>query len=260
MEIAFAPTAVGPRSGALAMTAGPTSATAALTGYGSADLGVSLTPSALTFNNVPGITSVQQTVTVTNTSGTAEQIGASILSNPAAFSVSGNCGPLAPGATCFFTVTFTPSNAAASSVLQIPVTTLVGGAPILTTYSVPVLGAYTTEDAGLQIVPSQAEYGPQATGSTGITRQFTINNLTTRQLTLAIALPRQFVLVGPPCSGLPPHASCSFSVAFLPLTNGDITGTLFAQATPTDGSAPLNGIGYVEGFGVGPALIPTPEP
>ncbi len=120
IEIAFAPTAVGQRSGALTVTAGPEIATAALTGYGSPDPGVSLTPTSLSFNNVPGITATQQTQTVTNTSGNAEQISAPILSNPAAFSVSGNCVTLAPGATCTFTVTFTPSNAAASGVLQIP--------------------------------------------------------------------------------------------------------------------------------------------
>ncbi len=52
-----------------------------------------------------------------------------------------------------------------------------------------------------------------------------------------------------------PNASCNFSVTFLPLTNGDITGTLFAQATPTDGSATLNGLGYVEGYGEGSASL-----
>jgi hypothetical protein len=40
-------------------------------------------------------------------------------------------------------------------------------------------------------------------------------------------------------------------VSFLPLDNGDLTGTLFAAGTPTDGSATLDGIGYVEGYGLG---------
>ena len=53
----------------------------------------------------------------------------------------------------------------------------------------------------------------------------------------------------------PQRESCNFSVTFLPLTNGDITGTLFAQATPTDGSATLNGLGYVEGYGQGSASL-----
>ena len=66
-----------------------------------------------------------------------------------------------------------------------------------------------------------------------------------------MAFPRQFVLTTPPCTALAPSASCNFTAAFLPLTNGDITGTLFAQATPTGGGSTLNGIGYVEGYGTG---------
>ncbi len=110
---------------------------------------------------------------------------------------------------------------------------MVGGAPVLTNYSVPLTGAYTTEDEGLEIVADDAEYGPQATGAAGVTRQFTIDNLTAKPLSLAIALPRQFVLSGAPCAGLAPNASCNFSVSFLPLDNGDLTGTLFATGTPT---------------------------
>ena len=111
--------------------------------------------------------------------------------------------------------------------------------------------AYTTEDAGLQIIAAQASYGPALTGSLGIARQFTLNNLTQRQLTAQLALPRQFVQIspaGPPCGGLAPGASCNFTVAFLPLTHGDITGTLFAQTASSNGT--LDGIGYVEGYGV----------
>ncbi len=111
------------------------------------------------------------------------------------------------------------------------------------------------ENAGLQILPAQASYAPTPTGTLGGTRDFTINNLTGKSLTLDIALPRQFVLSGPPCAALAPNASCNVSVTFLPLTNGDITGTLFAQATPTDGSATLNGLGYVEGYGQGSASL-----
>jgi hypothetical protein len=54
IEIAFAPTMAGPRSGTLTLQAGSLSATAGLTGYGSADPGVSISPTALVFNDVPG--------------------------------------------------------------------------------------------------------------------------------------------------------------------------------------------------------------
>jgi len=255
VEIAFAPAAAGPLTGTLSLQAGSTTATAALTGYGEADPGLSLTPNALVFNNVPGSTSTQQTVTLMNTSTSAEQVGAVVAtttsSSATSFSASSNCGTLTAGATCAIAVGFTPATAQAAGTLTIPVTSTVGGAPVLTNYTVPLTGAYTTEDEGLEIVASDAEYGPQATGASGVTRQFTINNLTAKSLSLTIALPRQFVLSGAPCAGLAPYASCNFSVAFLPLDNGDLTGTLFAEATPTDGSATLDGIGYVEGYGIG---------
>ena len=255
VQIVFAPTAVGPRTGTLTMQAGSSTASAVLTGYGSADPGLSISSNAMVFNNVPGSTSTQQNVTLKNTSTGVEQVGTvsavTASSSATSFSASSNCGALNAGATCSIAVIFTPATAFAAGTLTIPVTNTVGGAPVLINYTVPLTGAYSTEDEGLAIVANDAEYGPQATGSSGVTRQFTIDNLTAKAVTLAIALPRQFVLSGAPCAGLAPNASCNFSVAFLPLDNGDITGTLFAQATPTDGSATLDGIGYVEGYGVG---------
>jgi len=250
IEIDLAPTAAGPRTGTLTVQAGSSTATAALTGYGSADPGLALTPNALVFNNVPGGSSTRQTVTLLNTSTNTEQVG-TVSATTTSFSASSNCGTLNTGANCAIAVTFTPATAQAAGTLTIPVTSTVGGAPVLTNYTAPLTGAYTTEDEGLEIVANDAEFGPQATGATGVTRQFTINNLTAKPLSLAIALPRQFVLSGAPCAGLAPNASCNFSVAFLPLDNGDLTGTLFAEGTPTDGSATLDGLSYVEGYGVG---------
>ena len=260
VQIDFAPTAAGPLTGTLTLTAGNSTATATLTGYGETDPGISLTPNALVFNNLPGSTATQQTVVVANTSAASQQIGTPTAttssSSATSFTSSGcNSATLASGAACSITVSFIPTTASAMGTLSIPVTSTIGGSPVLTTYTVPLSGAYTTEDAGLQILASDAEYGPQATNSTGITRQFTINNLTAKSLVLNIALPRQFVLSGAPCSGLAPNASCNFSVAFLPLGNGDLTGTLFATGMPTDGSATLNGLGYIEGYGVGAGAL-----
>jgi hypothetical protein len=175
-------------------------------------------------------------------------------SSSTSFQSSTTCNTLLPGATCTIDVTFIPANATVSNTLSIPVTSSAPGSP-QTTYTVALNGAYTSEDAGLQILPSQANYGPTTTSTLGLPRQFLINNLTAKSLNLSLALPRQFVLTEPPCTTLAPGAGCTFSVAFLPLTNGDITGTLFAQATPTDGSAILNGLGYLEGFGTGSGSI-----
>ena len=250
VQIAFAPTTTGPRTGTLTLTTSAGTAATPLTGYGSPDPGLALNPTALIFNNVPSPTATTQTITLTNTGTTPLQIATPTvtISN---FIPTTNCNTLAPTETCTITIAFTPSNALVTDNLQIPVT-IAGNT---TQYTVPLTGAYTTEDVGLQIIPAQADFGPNPTATLGLTRQFTINNLTAKSLALSIALPRQFVLSGPPCAGLAPNASCSFSVTFLPLTNGDITGTLFAQANPTDGSATLNALGYVEGYGTGSSTL-----
>jgi hypothetical protein len=251
VNIIFTPTATGPLTGTLTIPTSTAPVTTQLTGFGSPDPGLALNPSALIFNNVPGPTANQQTITLANTGSATLQIAAP-TNTTRSFTSTTNCTTLAPTATCSLTVTYTPTDALITDTLQLPVTSSLTGP---TTYTIPLTGAYTTENAGLQILPNQASYGPTSTATLGGTRQFTINNLTAKSLTLDIAFPRQFVLSGPPCAALAPNASCQFSVTFLPLTNGNITGTLFAQATPTDGSATLNGLGYVEGYGLGAGTL-----
>lgn len=260
LQVVYSPTATGPASGTLSISSGTETASATLAAYGSADTGLSLNPSALVFRNVPGSTSTVQSITVSNTSIYNLQI-ATPISSSASFTSTNTCGTLTPGATCTITITFVPSDATATGALTIPVISSTAGNPT-TAYTVALTGAYTSEDAGLQIIPGQAVYGPTSTSTLGLTRQFTINNLTTKSLTLTLALsmPRQFVLTQAPCAALAPNASCNFSVAFLPLTNGDITGTLFAEATPTDSSATLNSLGYVEGFGIGSGSLSIAGP
>lgn len=247
IEVAFAPSTTGQITGTLTVPTSANNVAAPLTGFGAPDPGISLTPDALTFINVPGTTSTQQTITLKNTGADTFQIGTPTVTT-ASFAPITTCVLLTPGASCTIAVTYTPDNADAADILTVPVTSSITGT---STYTIPLTGAYTSEDAGLQILPAEANFGPQATDSPGLTRQFTINNLTAKSLTLALSLPRQLVLAAPPCAALAPYASCSFSVTFLPLTNGDITGTLFARATPTDGSATLNSLGYVEGYGLG---------
>ncbi len=245
----FAPTTTGQRTGAVTLQTATGPITATLTGFGTPDPGLAFNPTSLIFNNVPGPTATQQTITLTNTGAATLQI-APPTNTTQNFSSTINCATLNPAATCTITVNFIPTTATVTDTLQLPVTNSSTG---LTTYTIPLNGAYTTESAGLQIIPNQADYGPNPTSTLGSTRQFTINNLTSKSLALNIALPRQFLLNGPACAALAPNASCNFNVTFLPLTNGDITGTLFAQANPTDGSATLNGLGFVEGYGIGSA-------
>ncbi|WP_325379957.1 choice-of-anchor D domain-containing protein [Edaphobacter sp.] len=251
VEVAFAPTTTGQIAGTLTLPTSANTLTASLTGFGAPDPGLAFTPNALTFNNVPGATATQQTITLKNTGAATLQIATPSVTTPN-FTLTSTCATLTPANTCSIAVTYVPGNAPATDTITIPVNSSLTGAA---TYTVPLTGAYTTEDSGLQIIPAETNFGPQLTSNPGLTRQFTINNLTAKSLTLALSLPRQFVLADPPCAALAPNASCNFSVTFLPLTNGDITGTLFAQATPTDGTATFNSLGYFEGYGLGTGAL-----
>ncbi len=253
IQIIFSPATTGPRTGTLTVTSDTAAASSALTGYGSPDTGLSFSPTSLTYSNIPGAASTQQAITLTNTGFYTLQIGSPATSS-SSFSTVSTCASLAPTATCSITVTFTPSTSTVAGTLSLSVISSAPGSPA-TVYTVPLAGTYTIEESGLQILPTQAGYGPAADHTLGLIRQFTINNLTAKSLTLSLSFPRQFVLTEPPCAALSPNGSCTFSVQFLPLTNGDITGTLFAQATPTDASATLNGLGYVEGYGIGSGTL-----
>jgi hypothetical protein len=253
VQVAFAPTAMGPSAGALTLASDGGTAKATLTGYGSPDTGLSLNPAALVFSNVPSPTATQQVITVSNTGAYDLEIG-SLSSTSSAFQTSTTCGILTAGSNCSITMNFVPQNAQVSASLSIPVTSSAPGAP-QTTYSVPLSGNYTVEDSGLQILPAVSDFGPTATGISGIVRQFLVNNLTTQAVDLVLSLPRQFSLTEQPCSTLAAGQGCTFSMAFTPLTNGDVTGTIAAHSTPVGGGTTLSGLGYVKGFGTGQAAL-----
>jgi hypothetical protein len=240
VAVAFNPTATGTRTGSLTLTASGASATATLTGLATADPGLAISPLALAFNEVPGPTATVQTITLTNTGSTTLTVATPTVTT-SSFHPSTTCATLTQSASCTIAVTFIPGPAIAADTLSIPVSG--------TTYTVALAGNYTAATAGLQIVPNQSEFGPSPIGAQGPTRLFTVNNLTAKSLTLALDLPRQFALTGTPCTALAPNASCTFSAAFVPLTHGDIPGTVTALATPSDGSASLSTLAYLEGYG-----------
>jgi hypothetical protein len=253
IQITFAPSATGARTGTLTVASTAASASAPLSGTGTPDPGLALIPNALTFNNVPGPSATQQTVTLTNT-GTATLHIATPTVATTNFLPSTTCSTLSPTATCTITVPFTPASAIVQDTLSIPVTaTTPGGAVTSTSYSVPLLGNYTASSAGLQIVPGQALFGPTPTSALGGERLFILNNLTTKSLTLTFAVPRQFAFLSSSCGSLAPNSSCGFTAQFVPLTNGNLTGSLVAQAVPSDGSPTLGTIAYLNGFGIAQA-------
>ena len=125
----------------------------------------------------------------------------------------------------------------------------------MATFTVALNGSYTSAGAGLAVVPALSTFGPASVGTQGATRVLTINNLTAKTLAVNVDLPRQYMLTSAPCTALAGGGSCTVSVAFMPLTNGEAAGTVTVQATPADGSAAFAGIGYLEAYGVGSGTL-----
>ena len=248
LTLSFSPTTTGPRSGTLTVTTASGIATAALTGSAVANPGLAISPTSLTFSAQPGSTSVQGALTLTNTGSFPFSFGPFSLSNPS-FTASSTCATLAPAASCPVTVAFTPGSSDAAATLSFPVTSTADGQQAPVIYTVPLSGAYTASEAGLLLLPSQVNFGAQATGSLGQTRQFTLQNTSSATETVALTVPQQFPLATPfACATLAAGATCTFSVSFLPETGGALTGSLVATATSAGGSA-SQALGYLLGYG-----------
>jgi hypothetical protein len=99
-------------------------------------------------------------------------------------------------------------------------------------------------------------YGAVATDTVGPTREYTLNNLSSKALNVSLQLPRQFPLAAnAPCMTLAVGASCRFSVSFAPVTAGVLTGTVFAQGTSVDGLTNAQALGYMLGYGTGSGTL-----
>jgi hypothetical protein len=114
VAVALRPTSVGAKSATLTITDGGSWVLKTLTGTGITPGHPTPVPSAIDFGSVAvGATSPGQAVTLANVGGgTSGALSTSVSgSERAAFSVSANtcAGPLAPGASCSFTVSFAPT-------------------------------------------------------------------------------------------------------------------------------------------------------
>lgn len=257
VAVQFIPTASGTRTGQLTVQTSAGVATAALTGTGATDPGISFMPSELRFDNVASTASTQQRVTVTNTSATVETIGTPTTTN-ARFSATSTCATLAPQASCAITVTYVPVAAMSYGALSIPVTTAPAGAASTTTYSVALGGLYTSESAGIQVIPGEhntVNFGSASIDTLTSSRVLHVNNLSGKALAVNVVAPRNFPVTASTCATLPSGGSCDVSVQFVPQTAGSLTGTVLVQGLPTDGSTTQSGLGYLEGYGQGTGTL-----
>src|SRR5258708_23927896 len=136
LNVTFTPTASGTRTGALTINdnAGGSPQTVSLMGTATSVGGpvVSLSTSSLSFGNQPlGTTSTPQNFTLTNTGNSPLSIaGVGVTGpNPGDFAQTNDCGTsVATGASCTFTITFTPT-AIGNRSSTLNITDNAGGSP-----------------------------------------------------------------------------------------------------------------------------------
>ncbi len=191
-----------------------------------------LAPASLTFaNQVTGTTSSAQTVTLTNTGGTALEPAS--IAVDADFGETDDCqnAPVAPGSTCTIRVTFTPTNTG-SVAGQLSLSANVPGGG----FTVALSGTGTAPPP-VNLSPSTISFGMVAIGTTSLPLQVTASNGTASAVAVSsIAISPPFTIASNSCgtTSLVANTACQLTVAFAPTAVGPATGTLtFIDAAGT---------------------------
>jgi hypothetical protein len=241
--IVFAPTVTGPANAAFNIThnATPTgddtTVNVGLSGNGTPRREPVIRVSGNLFFNeqVIGTTSPIQTVSVSNV-GTANLAITGISISTAAntdsgdFSVGGNCGNLAPGASCSLTVAFTPSAPIGpkGAVLNIGSNASNANPPGAGTVSVGLSGtAAAVPQPVVKLSSTTIGFGNMIYGSFPTSQQVTLTNAGNRVLNIGgIVIFGDYIQTNT-CGGtLNPNQSCSINILFSPLGLGPRNGTL----------------------------------
>lgn len=211
IAVTFVPTLVGTAIGALMVTDEFRTQTVDMTGTGTAPPGVSAEPASINFGGLAaGTTSSVQTVTITNSGGSAlTSLTAAVTAN---FAVAGNNCPatLGVGSACQIGVTFTAPAGAGSVAGSLTI----NAANLPQPLAVQLAGA--TEDFSLT-----ASGASSAVIVSGQTASFTVQMEGLGGLTGTVTLT---------CTGAPQNATCTF---------GDAQNGICPSATST--SVTLNG-------------------
>ena len=247
VQVVFTPAAAGGSTATLAVstsTAGVRPVSVALTGTGQVPAGLNVNPAQLVFPIItPGQSSAPQTVTLTNTGGSAAN--SLTLSATPPFSLTQNtcAATLAAGASCSTGVVFSPS-------LNGPYTgTLTIASPSLAASAGVALSGTGGVPGSIQAQPSLIDF-PQtgvALFSNPVTVTLTNPSGAASLTGVSLAVTPGFKLVNNTCSAtLASGASCTAGVEFAPASAGAQSGSLTASssALPAGALVPLSGMGF----------------
>lgn len=258
VQIVFAPTATGARSGELTLYANVPGGQAVVTlsGTGTAPAAIVLTPLTLSFApTIVNQTTASQTITVSNTGGTAATLSSPTLSGDASdFSIfSDSCGAtLAPSTGCTLSITFTPT-ASGARLATLSITDNAGTASAATqTASLTGTGEAPATDT---LSASALSFAQQQIGTTSPAQTITLTNSGGVPLTLIAASVSagDFSVTNACGNSLAANATCAFEVTFSPSAVGTRTATLTITDEVHSQTISLTGIGVA-----GPGVSLTP--
>ena len=202
-----------------------------------ADLGVSA--SSLSFgSSVVGISTAEQTVTLSYSGGDRLNVGTPTLGGTASddYTISRNgCGsPVAPGGSCSIDVRFTPTaTGSRPATLSIPSNS--ASSPTV----VELSGSGMAPHYSLQPSPASISFGNQVVGSGSSARSVMLSNdgnapVTVTGFVASGSHPADFALAADQCSGqlLAVNASCSVSFVFTPAAAGSRSATETVATSP----------------------------
>ncbi len=252
VQIVFAPTATGTRSGQLTIYANVAGgqATVSLTGTGTAPAAITFTPPSLTFAaTLVNQTTQPQTVTVANTGGTAAPLQTPVITGD--FSISNNtCGStLAANTACSISVTFTPTaSGARSGTLSLTDSAGTQTAQLTGTGQAPATDT---------LAPLSLTFAQQQLNTTSAAQQVTLTNAGDVALTLISAsISGDFSVVNACGTSLAAHSTCAFSVSFTPTATGARSGTLTVSDQFQSQTVLLSGTGVAPpGVSLTPASL-----
>jgi hypothetical protein len=247
VQIVFTPAAAGGSSASLVISSSnstPNQVTVSLNGGGLTAAGLNVSPAQLSFPVVAaGQSSLAQTVTLTNTGGSAATSLTLTVAKPFGL-VQNTCGAtLAAGASCTTGVIFAPSvNGNFTGTLTITSSSQTATASVALSGSGGAPGSVSFQ-------PSLLSFMQTGVGQLSDASTVTITNPdgVTSLGNLALAVTAGFKLVSTTCSTtLGPGASCTASIQFAPVSAGEQTGslTVTSSALPTGSFLSLAGLGF----------------
>ncbi len=219
--------------------------------------GLALTPQKLAFPNTgQGQTSATQPVTITDAGSAPLQVAS--ISTVTDFGETDNCRntTIQPGGTCTIQFFFAPpSGDTGTNNGQFTITS--NGGNGIVTVSGTVVGSTATGSITPLIWQSQSLlYGQTGTLANGTAQKFTLASTGSQPLDITdVSVGSDFTILSNGCPldsssiGTPTLAvgdTCSITVAFSPITTGNLTGSLTVTDKPSPQKAALAGTGLAE--------------